>query len=41
MRICNHCGGEVVEKFIGDEGWSVCLDCEAVEGGDHYEEEGA
>ena len=33
-RKCDHCGGEVLEVFAGDEGLSVCQECEAVEGGD-------
>jgi hypothetical protein len=39
MRTCKWCSGEVVEVSVGDEGWSVCVECEAVEGGDYEEDE--
>jgi hypothetical protein len=34
IRVCDYCQGEVVEKFCGDEGLSVCTECGAVEAGD-------
>lgn len=30
--VCLDCGGEVVQKFSGDEGWGICQECGAVEG---------
>lgn len=42
MRICDHCGGEVIEKIytMGDsvDGFSICLECDVVEGPYHEEE---
>ncbi len=32
IRVCMHCGCEVVERTIGTEGWSVCTGCETIEG---------
>ncbi len=29
---CIWCGGEVAQKFSGDEGWGICEECGTVEG---------
>jgi len=29
---CVECGGEVEQKFSGDEGWGFCNDCGIIEG---------
>lgn len=34
VRICKWCNGFVHEHHSGDEGWSICEDCSAVEAGD-------
>ena len=34
IRACDHCNGEVIEVSAGDEGLSVCQDCNSIEGGD-------
>jgi len=34
IRVCNHCNGTVKEVHMGDEGLSICDECDIVEGGD-------
>ncbi len=29
---CLECGGEVEQRFSGDEGWGVCNECGTIEG---------
>lgn len=37
VPICAHCGSEDIgEVGYGDEGWTVCQDCQTVEGGYKY-----
>jgi hypothetical protein len=40
LRLCNWCNGVVEEKFLKTEGWSICTQCGAIEGGDHYASKG-
>ncbi len=32
IEICLDCGGEVEQKFSGDEGWGICNECGTIEG---------
>jgi hypothetical protein len=32
VRVCAHCHGFVKEISCGDEGWSVCENCQQIEG---------
>ena len=37
VRMCGECGSfDIEEKFVGDEGWSICGGCEVVEGSEEY-----
>lgn len=37
VRLCKQCSSQSIsEKFCGDEGWSVCENCGAIEGGSKY-----
>ena len=37
VRICGHCSSfEIGEEFAGDEGWTVCRECNAIEGEEDY-----
>ena len=37
VRICGHCSSfDIGEEFAGDEGWTVCRECNTIEGEDNY-----
>jgi hypothetical protein len=33
VSVCRECHGHAEEKFSGDEGWTICNDCGAIECG--------
>jgi len=40
VALCGQCEGEgASEKFVGDEGFTICDDCNAIEGGYIYKYE--
>ena len=37
VRKCGECGSfNIGEEFAGDEGWTVCRECQTIEGSEDY-----
>lgn len=34
--VCLECGEEVIDMWVGDEGWTVCTGCNSIEGETKY-----